>query len=338
MRFLQPYYLLLFVLPLVLLPLWFYRLSRMRVLRARLAAGALRALSSLSSLSGEVAAFLLANLALAALIMALAQPQWVRRVAVPEFKKMDLVFLIDTSPSMRAEDVRPSRLDRALDLIADFCDRKPAQDRAGLVAFSSGSIVLSYLTEDPANIRYYLNYLRQDRVLRVGTNIGRALNNGMTVLTKEREINRAAADNKRVFILISDGEDHGRELDSAVRNIKKSGVKVHTIAIGSTQGAPVPVAWDKEGQARYLLDGKGNRIISHLDERTLRWIAQETGGGAYRSITGEEMWGSLARIIEEEREIQGFKQTVEYLDMHQAFLIAAFGLFLTATSIRGARV
>ncbi len=336
MRFMQPQYLYLLLLLLVLFPLWFFRLTRTR--RARLLASApVKNLSLLSSASGDVAVFLAATLALAALVLALAQPQWVRQVVNPELKKMDLVFLIDTSPSMRAEDIRPSRLDRALEVIAAFCERKPEHDRIGLVAFTGGSVVLSYLTEDPNNIRYYLNYLHDDRVPRLGTNIGRALNNGLTVLSKEREINPAAADNKRVFILISDGEDHGAELNGAVGNVKNAGIKVHTIAIGSTQGAPIPVAWEQT-PTRYLLNAKGEPVISYLDERTLRWLAQETGGGAYRAVTGLELPQILTRIIDTEREIEGFKQSVEFRDLHQEFLFAAFGLFLTTILIRGARV
>lgn len=338
MQFIQSQFLWLLLLLVVLLPLGLHRLLRAHAQRARFAASApLRALSRLSWSSGSIAAYALTALAVAMAIIALAQPQWVRRLVLPEFKKMDVVFLIDASPSMRAEDVRPSRLERALDVIARFSAQKPAQDRVGLVAFTSGSVILSYLTEDVANVRYYLDYLRNDRNPRIGTNIGRALNNGLKVFAKEREVNRAAAEHKRVFILISDGEDHGAELENAVRNARQQGIRTHTIAIGSSQGAPVPIAWE-DGKVQYLLDRNGNRIVSHLDERTLRWIAQETGGGAYRSITGDELPHTFAGIVEQEREIEGFKQTVEQRDMHEGFLLAAFGLLLTATLVKGARV
>lgn len=336
MRFLQPHYLYLLLLLLALVPLWLFRVTRVR--RARILASApVRNLSSLSSTTADAAIFLCATLALASLVLSLAQPQWVRQVINPQLKKMDLVFLIDTSPSMRAEDIRPSRLDRALEVIAAFCDRKPEHDRIGLVAFTAGSVVLSYLTEDPNNIRYYLNYLHDDRIQRLGTNIGRALTNGLTVLNKEKEINPAAANNKRVFILISDGEDHGAELNNAVGNVKGAGIKVHTIAIGSAQGAPIPVSWEQTS-SRYLLDAKGEPVISYLDERTLRRLAQETGGGAYRAVTGHELPQMLTRIVDTEREIEGFRQSVEFRDLHQEFLFAAFGLLLTGILIRGARI
>ena len=114
MRFLQPQHLYLLLLLVVLLPLWLYRVTRVR--RARMLASApVRRLSSLSSTAADVAVFAAVALSLACLVSALAQPQWVREVITPQLKKMDLVFLIDTSPSMRAEDIRPTRLDRALE-------------------------------------------------------------------------------------------------------------------------------------------------------------------------------------------------------------------------------
>ena len=222
-------------------------------------------------------------------------------------------------------------------MIGSFCDRKPENDRIGLVAFTGGSVVLSYLTEDPNNIRYYLNYLREDHIQRLGTNIGRALTDGLTVLNKERELNPTAANNKRVFILVSDGEDHGDELRGATENVRTAGIKVHTIAIGSAQGAPIPVSGE-QGPSRYVLDAKGNPVISYLDESTLRWLAQETGGSAYRAASGEELPQMLTRIVDTEREIEGFRQAVEYRDLHQEFLFAAFCLFLAALLMRGARV
>jgi Ca-activated chloride channel family protein len=112
---------------------------------------------------------------------------------------------------------------------------------------------------------------------------------------------------------------------------------VHTIAIGSEQGAPIPVFWE-ETPSRYLLDAKGEPVISYLDERSLRHLAQETGGGAYRALTGRELPQMLTRIVETEREIEGFKQGVQFRDLHQEFLFAAFGLLLTGIMIRGARV
>ncbi|MGH7771525.1 MAG: vWA domain-containing protein, partial [Candidatus Binatia bacterium] len=218
MRFLQPQYFKLFFLLVALVPLWFYYVSIKRKTRISLGdSRPLRRISHLSSLKREWGRYLLFNLVLAALIFALAHPQLSRERRVSEPRKMDIVFLLDTSPSMRAQDVQPSRLERALDVIGRFSRKKLPHDRVALVSFSGGSLILSYLTEDPNNVLYYLDYLRDDHYLSLGTNIGRALKNGLTVIAKEAEANPETTNHKKVFILLSDGEDHGKELEGAVQ-------------------------------------------------------------------------------------------------------------------------
>ncbi|HWP56842.1 MAG TPA: VWA domain-containing protein [Candidatus Acidoferrales bacterium] len=328
MRFLYPEYLKLLFVLLGLLPFWLFYQHTKR--KTRLSLGdsrPLRRLSRLSSRARDWTRFIGLNVVLAAMILALARPQWIHGKMVPQPAKMDIVFLLDISPSMYASDIQPTRLDRALEVIRAFAHNKPPQDRIGLVSFSSGSLVLSYLTEDPENISFYLDYLKQNPVLSPGTNIGRALLSGLTILAKDREANPAAARNKRVFVLLSDGEDHGAELESAVAAVKKTGVKVHTIGIGSKEGGPFPIAWD-DGRPVYQLDSKGNQVITRLDERTLRWVAEQTEGQFYRSFTGQELQKIFAQIAMKEREIQGFKKAVEYQDVYHEFLLAALGAFL----------
>jgi Ca-activated chloride channel family protein len=243
-----------------------------------------------------------------------------RRAAVRGFP-----HLLDNSPSMRAEDIPPSRLERALEIIGRFARTKPPQDRVGLVSFSSASLILSYLTEDPANVTYYVDYLKDDASLNPGTNIGRAIRSGLAVFSKEAEIRPDAARQKKVFILISDGEDHGDELESAMREVSRQGIRVHTIGIGSLEGAPIPVAREN-GATRYVEDARGNRVLSRFDERNLRWIAEATGGSAHRSFTGQELDGFFQEIVSQERKIEGFKKVIEYEEAHRWFLMAAFGL------------
>jgi Ca-activated chloride channel family protein len=229
---------------------------------------------------------------------------------------------------MRAEDVPPSRLERALEIVGRFARHKPAQDRIGLVSFASGSLILSYLTEDTSNILYYLNYLKDDLSFNSGTNIGRAIQTGFTVLAREAEIHpEVAARQKKVFILISDGEDHGDELESAVREATRQGIRIHTIGIGSAEGAPIPIGREN-GTVRYVEDAKGNRILTRFDERSLRWVAETTGGTAHRSFTGQELEGFFTAIVKQERKIEGFKKVIEYEDVYRRFLLAAFGLLL----------
>lgn len=330
MRFLQPQYFKLLFLLAALLPLWLYQL--LTKLETRLHLGDRHALARSSYLSSLRAGFLrilLFHLVLASLIVALAHPQRMREKSVAQPKGMDIVFLLDTSPSMRAEDISPSRLGRATEVIERFSRQKPPEDRIGLVSFSGGSLILSYLTSDPDNIPYYLDYLRDEITPGFGTNIGLALRNGLTVLTKDVEINPGAARHKRVFVLVSDGEDHGAELEPALEEVKRRGLKVHTIGIGSEEGGPIPIARES-GEVKYLEDQSGNRIITRFDASTLRRIAEKTGGNTYRSLTGQELEKLFAEIVFAEREIEGFKRVLVYEDLYQGFLLAALGFFLAA--------
>jgi Ca-activated chloride channel family protein len=328
MKFLYPQYLKLFFLLVALVPFWLYSIQTKQKTRRSLGVGQpLRRISRFSSLAKDWGKCLLLNLVMGALILALAHPQWIQEKKVPQPGIMDIVFLLDASPSMRASDVQPSRLARALEVIGVFSRKKLSHDRIGLVSFAGGSLILSYLTEDPNNILYYLDYLKEDTTLSLGTNIGRALTNGLTVISKEAEASPQAARNKKVFILVSDGEDHGTELESAVREVKGREVKVHTIGIGSKEGAPIPIA-KEQGRPVYLEDNKGNKVIARLDERTLRWIAEETGGKFYRSFSGKELETTFSEIALKEREITGFKKVVEYQDFYRGFLVAAMGIFL----------
>jgi Ca-activated chloride channel family protein len=328
MVFLQPEYFKLFFLLVLLVPLWLFYFFTKRNARKRLgAAGPVHKISHLHSLWRDGTRYLLINLALVALVFALAHPQFIREKQVAQPERMDVVILLDNSASMRAEDVPPSRLERALEIVGRFARNKPSQDRVGLVSFASGSLILSYLTEDTSNVLYYLNYLKDDSSFNPGTNIGRAIQNGFAVLSRDAELYPEAARKKKVFILISDGEDHGDELASAVREAIRRGIRIHTIGIGSLEGAPIPIGREN-GLVRYVEDAKGNRILSRFDERSLGWIAETTGGSAHRSFTGQELEGFFEGIVRQERKIEGFKKVVEYEDTYRGFLLAAFGLLL----------
>jgi Ca-activated chloride channel family protein len=328
MVFLQPEYFKLFFLLVLLVPLWlFYFFSKRRARKRLGTAGPVRQISYLHSLWREGTRYLLINLALVALVLALAHPQLIREKRVGQPEKIDVVILLDNSASMRAEDVPPSRLDRALEIVGRFARNKPSQDRIGLVSFASSSLILSYLTEDTSNILYYLNYLKDDASFNSGTNIGRAIQNGFAVLTRDAELHPDVARKKKIFILISDGEDHGDELESAVRAAVRQGIRIHTIGIGSLEGAPIPIGREN-GIVRYVEDARGNKILSRFDERSLQWIAEITGGSAHRSLTGQELEGFFEGIVRQERKIEGFKKVIEYEDTYRGFLLAAFGLLL----------
>lgn len=275
---------------------------------------------------------MMVNLLLAALIFALAHPQKVRETQRAFSKPADVVFLLDISPSMRATDVHPSRLERAAAVIAAFSRNNQFYDRVGLVSFSSTSLILSYLTNDFNNLLFYLDYLKEKTFHSMGTNIGHALKNSLTIVTKDLDATPENVHRKIIFILISDGEDHGEELGEAIEEVRRLGIRVHTIGIGSKEGAPIPIS-SENGNRFFMEDPSGNKIISRFEEHTLQRIAEQTGGKTYRTFTGYELEDVFAKIVHNEREVKGVIRAVEHEDAYYAFLLAAFGIFLATMLI-----
>ena len=339
MRFLQPQYLKLFLVLVALVPLWLIFLRTKY--KTRLSFGQqspLEKVSRLSPLWRDVGRYALLNLVLAGLIVALAHPQRIRDKKITQPKRMDIVFLLDTSPSMRAQDIPPSRLERALEVIGGFAHKKLPDDRLALVSFAEASLILSYLTEDPNNILYYLDYMRSDTTPSFGTNIGRALKNSLTVITKELEVRPQAARYHRVFILLSDGEDHGSELEAALTQVKRTGIKVHTVGIGSKEGAPIPLRSQEGKVSGYKKDRSGQVVITKLNEELMTKIAKDTGGLYFPASPSERESEWIYRHLQN-LEKQEFKQrlVVEREDHFQLFLGFAIALLILEMLIGDAK-
>jgi Ca-activated chloride channel family protein len=260
-------------------------------------------------------------------VLALARPQTVRERRVAEMRRMDIVVLLDMSPSMRARDIAPSRLYQATEVIDQFIQKKLPEDRFGLVSFADTSLVLSYLTADPSNMMFYLDYLRKETALQYGTNIGGALRSGIQVMSRQQEIEPRAAKNKQVFVLLSDGEDQGEELEDQIAQTIKRAIPVYCIGIGSREGAYIPIG-EKDGKTEYLTGKEGQRILTTFNEEALRRITEKTGGRYYRAHTGMEMSQAFADIFLKTREVETYHRVREPKEHYQVLLAAAFGLFL----------
>jgi Ca-activated chloride channel homolog len=313
---------------LLALTVWLiFSLGRLHRARRQLG-GALQSLVSRpSSLSRRALQMALGLAALACLILALARPQSVFQRRVVQLRQMDAVILLDVSPSMRAQDIQPSRLARATGVIARFLQKKLPGDRVGLVAFAGNSLALSYLTGDPKNLLFYLDYVRGQSALQYGTNIGGALKSGMVMMTRQGEIEAGARKNKKVFILLSDGEDHGEELKAEEREIVERGIPVYCVGVGSRDGALIPVG-EQNGRMRYLTASDGEPIRTTFNDSTLQDVAERSGGRYYRVQTGPEMTQAFDDIFLKAREVQGYRLVTESKELYMELLAAAFALFL----------
>jgi Ca-activated chloride channel homolog len=328
------YLYLLAVIPLTVL-LWRTALRRKRQLRRELFGGNLQQLKArrsfhLSLMGMETFKYLGFTLILLALVFALAQPQIQRERVEEERAGIDAVILLDLSFSMLAEDIVPSRLKKAKEVIRDFIIRKRQEDRIALVSFAETSLILSYLTRDPENLLFYLDYLEPH----YGTNIGRAIKSGLRVFEREDEMrsqeNQTTEDlsTNRIIVLLSDGEDHGEELEEAVEASATADIKIYCIGIGSRRSVPIPTGLKESGMRSYLQNEDGSQVFTQFSESTLRDIAKRTSARFYRSFIGYEMARAFESIILKEREIKNFRIVTHYQDIYYLFLVGSLGLFL----------
>jgi Ca-activated chloride channel family protein len=239
-------------------------------------------------------------LALGALALALARPQWGTRLEPITKRGADVVILLDTSLSMSSEDLAPNRLAQAKHAIRKLLDRL-AGDRVALVTFAGQAHLNCPLTVDHGAVRLFLDSIGVDAVPRPGTALAEALKAGLEAMVTGSE---ERPDRGRAMVLWTDGEDHAGEIDSVLDEIERSGVAVHTVGCGSTRGAPIPLYGAAGLLTGYKKDREGKVVTTRLGEEILEHIALETGGRYYRATTSEievdEIGQSLASLSQGE--------------------------------------
>ncbi|MEP7230611.1 MAG: VWA domain-containing protein [Ginsengibacter sp.] len=254
-------------------------------------------------------AFVLCIIAVAGLVI----PDGTQKV---NRKGIDLMFALDVSKSMLAQDIKPSRLERAKQVITNIINNSP-DDRIGIVVFAGRAYLQMPMTIDHAAAKMYLSSASPDDIPSQGTVISQALKmSGAAFNPKDKTY--------KAIILLSDGEDHDKDALKAVKQIAEDGIMVNTIGIGSTQGAPIS---DPQTNI-YKRDEQGNVVISKLNEEELSNIAAK-GNGIYQHYTStDEVVSNI------EKKLSGIGETVitdksfdSYRQFFQYFLIAAF-LFL----------
>jgi len=214
--------------------------------------------------------------ALALMLFALAGPRWGSHYQEVSQEGVDIMILVDVSPSMLVEDIKPDRLERARREILDFLTVVQG-DRVGLVAFSGAAFVQCPLTLDYGALDIFLGQLEPDLIPVPGTDLGAAIETGLFSFDFKAETDK-------VILLITDGEDNeGKGLDAA-RQAAGKGVKVFVFGMGETSGGPIPAS---DGKGGFKKDKDGKLILSRLEEESLRRIASATGGTYARSVAGD---------------------------------------------------
>jgi Ca-activated chloride channel family protein len=259
------------IIPLVIILFLVGMYLRKRSLRGFGDMGLLSQLMPYVSRVRPVVKFILLILALTSVIFALADPQFGSKLEKVERKGVELIIALDVSNSMLAEDIQPSRLERARRAISQMLDRLH-NDRIGLIVFAGGAYVQVPLTTDYSAVKMYLSSITPGIVPRQGTAIGSAIDLAVESFDYDSGLEKA-------LIVITDGENHQGNVVDAAEAAREKGIIIHAVGMGTPQGAPIPVR-KEEGEVVYQKDQDGNTVISKLDEGTLEKLAAE-GNGMY---------------------------------------------------------
>jgi Ca-activated chloride channel family protein len=206
-------------------------------------------------------------LALAGTALALARPRWGESKETVERQGVDVVFVLDTSLSMGATDVPPSRLWLAQSLIRRIVQAIPGS-RVALVQAEGTGVVMSPLTVDAAVIDLLLDAVEPGTLPLPGSRFAPALERAVALFPEGGEKHRA-------IVLVSDGEIHDESVDAAAEKLQAAAVVLHAIGVGSTHGAPVPAG---PGSGEFKRDERGQVVVSHLHPESLAALAERTGG------------------------------------------------------------
>ena len=248
-------------------------------------------------------------------VIGLSRPQIGAKLSERQTKGAEIMICLDVSNSMLAQDYTPCRLERAKLAISSLVD-KLHDDRIGLIIFAGSSFVQLPVTTDYVSAKMFLSSIDAGSVPVQGTAIGDAIHTAMKSFSAQSE-------KSRVIILISDGENHEDDAVAAAKEAAQAGIRIYTVGVGSAAGQPIPV------DGELLRDKDGNIVVTHLDEKTLRQIA-EAGGGAYIQAGNEEF--GLNPIINDIRAMEGelFSSVVfeEYDEQYMYFFAIALILLV----------
>jgi len=265
----------------------------------------------LKAMLGVLVAFLL--------VFALIGPRWGFQWHEVKRQGIDIMVAIDTSNSMLAQDVKPSRLERSKLAIEELLDLLQG-DRIGLIAFAGNSFLQCPLTLDYSAFAIALNAVEAGIIPRGGTSISSAIRTAITAF-------EGKAKKYKALILITDGEDHEGDPVKAAEEAAEQGIKIFCVGVGTREGELIPVV-DEDGNRSFLKDREGQVVKSRLDETTLQKIALTTGGGYVRASGveyGLDVIYNEKIATMEKRELES-KLQKRYEERYQIPALIALGL------------
>jgi len=262
----------------------------------------------------------------ATILIALARPQGDAGVRTEKSLGRNLLIALDLSRSMRVRDVKPDRLAQAKTVIYEMLDAMP-NERIGLIGFAGASYVYAPLTVDHAAVRETVEQIDETWAPVGGSNLAEAVHLAADTLRKTGQKNNA-------LVILSDGEKHEGNLQSAITEAVHAGVYILAIGVGTEDGDYVP---DPEVPGKHMVDRSHKPVISRLQPDALRELAAETKGRFAVAGSGMDLPQMVKSVVKDldAFEMEGRERTV-YIEFYQWFTLPAI-IFLAGSILAGTR-
>lgn len=264
----QYFYVLLLIPALVLLFLWnaFWKKRKQKEFAD---APILALLSPEKSVFKPFLKLIVISLGILGVTLALVNPKIGTKIETVKRQGVDIVFAIDVSKSMLAEDVAPNRLEKAKQIVTQVINGL-GSDRIGIVAYAGSAFPVLPITTDYSVAKMYLQNMNTDMVSSQGTAFDDAIKISSDFFDDP--------ETSKMIIMLSDGEDHGEGFEEVVAQAKESGVKIITVGLGTEKGGPIPIRYNGTIQS-YKKDQEGETVLTKLVPETLKTIAEQGNGG-----------------------------------------------------------
>tara|TARA_B110000967_G_scaffold65933_1_gene68104 strand:- start:64502 stop:65542 length:1041 start_codon:yes stop_codon:yes gene_type:complete len=279
-------------------------------------AGLLSKIAPTTSTFKAILKVVIFSLGLSFLILSLVNPKMGTKLKTVKREGVDIVFALDVSKSMLAEDIAPNRLEKSKQIISKIIENL-GSDRIGIIVYAGSAYPLLPITTDHASAKMFLKNANPDMVSSQGTAINEALDLAKTYYNNDDQTNK-------FLIILSDGEDHEAQTISLAETLTENGVKVFTVGVGTESGQPIPIR--KNGRMTYKKDRKGEVVITQRHAEVLKEIAEKTQGRYIDGNRTEKPVNAIVDVIANAQKHEfETKQFSDYKDQFQWFV--AIGLF-----------
>ncbi len=257
------------------------------------------------------------------LVLALVNPKIGTKLETVRSQGVDIVFAVDVSKSMLAEDIAPNRIEKSKQLVTQIINSL-GSDRVGIIAYAGKAFPQLPITTDYAASKMFLQNMNTDMMTSQGTAIREAIELAKTYYDDEEQTNR-------ILVIISDGEDHEGDAAEIAEEANDQGIRIFTIGVGNENGGPIPIK--RNGVIlNYKKDRNGETVITKLNEDTLREIAQEANGVYINGSSTSEVVDTIKDLLDkmDKKEFES-KQIADFKDQFQWFL--GFGILFLLIDI-----